>query len=53
MSDTDRITEDELEAQDAEVLPEREAMSVIAPSADGAFTGGDLPSEPSIPPPRA
>jgi hypothetical protein len=49
-----RLTEEELEEQNGEALPDREAMSVIQPVPDPDLTV-DPPkesSEPGLPPPR-
>ena len=51
MSDRDHIEQEDLDEQEAELLPERTAMSVITPAGDG----GILPDNPLdlVPPPTA
>jgi hypothetical protein len=44
MSDDAKVDRDELDQQEAELLPDREAMSTISP--DPAVTGPGLPFEP-------
>jgi len=38
----ERLDDDELEAQNAEELPDREVMSVISPMNPGAPVGGEV-----------
>jgi hypothetical protein len=51
MSDRDHIEQDDLDEQEAELLPERTAMSLITTPGDG----GILPDSPLdlVPPPTA
>jgi hypothetical protein len=44
MSDERKLDEEELESQEAELLPEREAMSLINPAP------GDMPVDPPLTP---
>lgn len=51
-----QISKEELENQNGEELPDREAMSVIQPFTDPDLPFGEVPKEsdqdPGLPPPR-
>jgi hypothetical protein len=49
MTDRDDLSEEELETEDGELLPDREAMSVLTPPGEVPLP---FPEEPGLPPPR-